>query len=164
MLETLTIAAAAPHHAARRRAAGIEGAAEVRVQDDAPVLVRHPRQKPVACDAGVVHEDVDVARLLDEALASSASDTSACTARAPISDATPSASSAPDRSRGRRRAGAGQLGSDRLADPARAACDERRPAFERAELRHRLDGLFDLLQAGDVVDGHGLHGLVDSLQ
>ena len=54
------------HHPARRRAARVEARREVRVDDGVPVLVRHADEQPVARDAGVVHEDVEIARLLDE--------------------------------------------------------------------------------------------------
>ena len=56
------------HHPAGGRAAGVEDAAEVRVEHGAPVVVGHAREQAVARDAGVVDEDVEVARLLDEPL------------------------------------------------------------------------------------------------
>src|SRR5262249_5007705 len=61
-------ARAPSHHPARRRAARVEDAAQVRVDDLAPVLVGHTRDQTVAGEAGVVDEHVQVASLLDEPL------------------------------------------------------------------------------------------------
>ena len=52
-------------------------------------------EQPVAGEAGVVDEDVEVAGLLDEPRGLLGTETSACTARPPISAASASASSAP---------------------------------------------------------------------
>jgi hypothetical protein len=46
----------------------VEDAAEVRRDDVAPVVVRHTREQSVAGDAGVVDEDVELARPVDELL------------------------------------------------------------------------------------------------
>src|SRR3954447_2027800 len=54
------------HHSPCYRAARVEDRAEVRVDDRAPVVVAHPREDAVARQAGVVHEDVEVAGLGDE--------------------------------------------------------------------------------------------------
>ena len=54
------------HHPARRRATRVEARREVRVDHGVPVLVRHADEQPVPRHAGVVHEDVEIARLLDE--------------------------------------------------------------------------------------------------
>ena len=61
-------AGAAAKHLPRDGAAGVEGAAQVRVDDLLPVLVAHARDQRVARDAGVVDEDVDVAELRLDAL------------------------------------------------------------------------------------------------
>ena len=54
------------HHPARRRSTRVEARREVRVDHGVPVLVRHADEQPVARHAGVVHEDVELASLLDE--------------------------------------------------------------------------------------------------
>src|SRR3954447_3725531 len=54
------------HHPARDRTARIEDRAEVRLDHGAPVVVAHPGKDAVARQAGVVHEDVEVAGLLHE--------------------------------------------------------------------------------------------------
>ena len=52
-------AAALLHHRPHRRLRDEEGAAQVEVEDRVPLLGAHPEQEVVACDAGVVHEDVE---------------------------------------------------------------------------------------------------------
>jgi hypothetical protein len=54
---------AAAQHLPGDGAAGVERPAQVGVDDLLPVLVAHPRDERVPRDAGVVHEDVEVAEL-----------------------------------------------------------------------------------------------------
>src|SRR3954452_22311760 len=54
------------HHSAGDRATRVEDRAEVGLDHSAPVFVAHARENAVACQARVVHEDVEVARLLHE--------------------------------------------------------------------------------------------------
>src|SRR5439155_24019667 len=58
--------AAAAHHPAGGGTAGVEDAAQVRVDYGAPILVGHPGDQTVARQPGVVDEDVQLAGLLDE--------------------------------------------------------------------------------------------------
>ena len=84
------------HHPARHRAAGVEDRAEVRLEHGTPVVVAHPREHAVAREPGVVDEDRRCRPLPRRpAAASSGTETSPCTVRAPISPASSSASSRP---------------------------------------------------------------------
>src|SRR5712692_9733685 len=130
--------AALAHHPAGGSAAGVEDAAEVRVENCVPVLVRHPRDQPVPRQARVVDEDVQVAGFLDQACR-----------LVRVGDVGLDCAAADLRGEGlrlvRARAVADddlcacscQLGRDRAADPARGAGDERELALQRAELTHR---------------------------
>src|SRR5581483_9445123 len=105
-----------------------------RLDDDAPVLVRHAGEQSVTREPRVVDEDVDVARLLDEArglvrvrdvrLHGAAADLGRELRRLPFPG--PVA----DHDRGTRLR---ELDRDRAADPARRARDERVLPLEGGE-------------------------------
>ena len=132
-------ASALLHHPAGGRAARVEARREIRVDDRVPVLVRHAHEEAVARHPGVVHEDVEVARLLDErasrlrvgdvGLHRPASDLG----RERLGLVRSSAIREDDRRASRR-----ELGRDRAPDAPGCARDEGGSALERAErLRHR---------------------------
>jgi hypothetical protein len=116
----------------------VEDAAEVRVDDGSPVVVRHPRQDAVARQPRVVDEDVDVARLLDERsrlirvrdvrLQSAPADLR----RDRLGFLYPRAIADDDR-----RSRLAELDGNRAADSSRAPGDEGCPSLEGAELRRQ---------------------------
>src|SRR5207302_2176529 len=59
---------AALHHPARGRTAGVEHAAQVRLDHVAPILVGHACDQTVSRHPGVVDEDVGLPGLLDKTL------------------------------------------------------------------------------------------------
>src|SRR5207248_4636111 len=125
---------AAPHHPAGRGPARMEHTAEVRAQNGVPILVRHPRDQAVTGESGVVDQDVELARLLDQPgglrgvgdvrldrpPADLLRQSLGLVGPAPVADDD-------------LRTGPRELRGDRAADPARGAGDERELAFERAE-------------------------------
>src|SRR5215217_5480358 len=54
------------HHPPRNRSTRVEDRAEVRFDHCSPIVVAHAREDAVARQAGVVHEDVEIAGLLHE--------------------------------------------------------------------------------------------------
>src|SRR5262249_34856169 len=122
------------HHRSADRAARVEDRGEVRLDHCTPVVVGHARQQAVACDAGVVDEDVEIACLLDElrrlfgtrdvGLDRSALDLACQRLRL----LRPRAVADDDV-----RPGASELLGDRAADPLRGSGDESALALETCE-------------------------------
>src|SRR5207245_5765851 len=57
---------AALHHSAHRGSARMERAVKIRLDHDPPVFVRHTREQPIARDARVVDEYVELAGSIDQ--------------------------------------------------------------------------------------------------
>ena len=123
------------HHRPRHGAAGVEDRAQIGLDHLAPVLVGHPRKQAVTRQAGVVDEDVDVARPPRRAAPPARATRRRPALRgAPSSDASAfglvGAGAVAEDHRGARRR---ELTRDRGPDAARCPGDERRLARERAE-------------------------------
>src|SRR5581483_4282029 len=121
------------------RPARVEGARQIGVDHRPPVLVRHSHQQAVARQAGVVDEDVEVARLVDEprrllADRDVSQDGTATDLGRERLGLVRAAAVADDDVGARRR----QLRRNGAADPARGAGDESELAVEPAEtaIRH----------------------------
>src|SRR4051794_32955974 len=154
------------HHSPRHRPARVEDRAQVRLDDRAPVFVAHAREHAVTREAGVVHEDVEVAGFTDEprrvlglrdvgvhrAAADLRGERLAFLAAAPIADDDG-------------RSGARELERDRPTDAPRGTGDERCFPLEGREVRQAsVERLLERVERPQVVHRDHPHALVDPLQ